>query len=302
MQTNIVGPNVSSRSAWLFYPGRELWLCWKFVAGDLSSAVVPALLFLAAAWSSQNLPVSVLLRSMGYGLLYFWLYIYVFCLSNQLTGIEEDRINKPHRPLVAGLVSPRGARHRWIVMMSVFTIVGWLLGVLPWALLWQLVVLLHNFGGWAKRWYGKNFSMSLGIVAQLGAAWQLVGPLTPMAWRWILCIAAAIFVLVPVQDLRDIKGDRRSQRRTLPLVLGEERARWLLAASFALLPLVVHSVLMLPLGLSPAVIVCDLLLAVFGLVIAGRILLFRSPHADHQTYLLFTYWYCLALACAVVVL
>jgi 4-hydroxybenzoate polyprenyltransferase len=302
MQTNVAGPNVSIRPSWLVYPGREFSLSLKFIAGDLSSTVVPASLFIAAAWHSQDLPMGVLARSFTYGVLYFWLYAYVFCLSNQLTGIEEDRINKPHRPLVVGAVSIRGAQWRWIAVMGAFTIVGWLLGVLPWAVLWQIVLILHNFGGWARRWYGKNLAMSLGIVAQLAAAWQLVGPLTPMAWRWIVFIAAAVFVLISIQDLRDLEGDRREGRRTFPVVFGEQRTRWFLAASFALLPIGVHSWLLLPLGLTPAVLACDLLHAILSLVIAARVLVCRSPQADHQTYLLFTYWYCLVLGSAIVVM
>lgn len=302
MQTEVAGPRMTGSMPWGRGVIHEITLSWHFIAGDLSSTIVPALLFLGAAWNSQTVSTGELVRAVAYGLVYFWLYIYVFCLSNQLAGIEEDRVNKPHRPLVTGAVSYRGAQERWRLLMLIFAWVGSLLNVLHWTLLWQLVLVLHNFGGWSKRWYTKNLVMSLGVIAQLGAAWELVQPLTPLAWQWILVIAGVVFLLISVQDLRDLDGDRRIGRRTFPLVFGENQTRFFLAACFALLPVVVHRWLMQPAGLSWILIVCDLALAALSLGISARLLRYRTARADHQTYLLFTYWYCLVLLSAMVAL
>lgn len=302
MQIKVIRPWLAVPTAWHQRLLHEIKLSWQFIAGDVSSAVVPALLFLAAAWSSHQLTLGRLLAVLAQGVLYFWLYAYTFCLSNQLTGLEEDRLNKPHRPLARGIVSPRGTQRRWLISMAAFTCVGWLFGVLPWALLWQLIIVLHNFGGWGQRWYFKNFSMSLGIVAQLAAAWQIVMPITPIAWRWISVFAGVIFILVSLQDLRDIAGDRANGRRTFPMVFGEQATRYLLGVCFGLLPLVVHFWLMLPAGATLPVWLCDLGLAIVSWTIAWRILMYRTPRADHYTYLLFTYWYCLAVLSSVIVL
>lgn len=302
MQSDVVSRGRADSTTWFRWVLHEITLSWKFIAGDVSSAVVPGLLFIAAAWSSGDLPVSSLLRSILKGAIYFWLYIYVFCLSNQLVGISEDRINKPHRPIIAGLVTAKGTQQRWLIVALLFAVVGVLLGVWKWMLLWLVVTVLHNFGRWAKQWFTKNLSMGLGIVAQLGAAWELVRPLTPTAWQWAVVIGAAILVLVPVQDLRDMEGDRAAGRRTLPLVIGARTSRILLALGFGLLPLVVHQWLMRPLGLTQPVVLTDLGLALVSLTISLRILVFRTPRADHWTYLLFTYWYCLTLLGAIIVL
>lgn len=302
MQINVVDFVADRRTAWYWRAIREVSLSWTFIAGDISSTIIPATLFLTAAWHSQASPIIAWVDAAARGLLYFWLYIYIFCLSNQIAGLEEDRINKPHRPLVRGDVPVAGAWQRWLWSMGAFTVTGWAFGVLPWALLWQAVTVLHNFGGWARPWYGKNLMMALGIVAQLGAAWTLVQPLTPLAWRWILVIAAIIFVVVSAQDLRDMEGDRRIGRRTVPLVFGEQPTRIGLAVAFALLPLVVHSWLIMPSGLTTGALVSDVLLAVMSFVISGRLLLLRSRKADHHTYLLLTYWYCMVLFSAIVVM
>lgn len=302
MQTDVAGPRMTGKMLWGRGVIHEITLSWRFIAGDLSSTIVPALLFLGAAWNRQTVSNGELVRAVAYGLVYFWLYVYVFCLSNQLAGIEEDRVNKPYRPLVTGAVSYRGVQERWLLMMVFFAILGWLLDVLHWTLLWQIVVVLHNFGGWAKRWYGKNVLMSFGLIAQLGAAWELVQPMTGVAWQWVLVIAGVVFLLVPVQDLRDMDGDRRVDRRTFPLVFGEKLTRIFLATCFGVLPLILHYGLMQPAGASWTIFACDISLAALSLALSARVLLCRTTRADHWTYLLFTYWYCLVLLSAMIIL
>jgi 4-hydroxybenzoate polyprenyltransferase len=302
MQINVFGSATNQRMAWYWKPLHEITLSWTFIAGDISSTIIPATLFLTAAWHSQPASLGAWLQAAARGLVYFWLYIYTFCLSNQIAGIEEDRINKPHRPIVRGAVSLKGARLRWLGSMVAFNVVGWLFGVWPWALLWQVVAVLHNFGGCAKHWFGKHLIMAIGIVAELGAAWELVRPMTPLAWHWILTIAAAIFVLVATQDLRDMDGDRQIGRRTIPLVFGERAARIGLAGGFALMPPVIHFWLIMPSGMTTGALLCDALLAAMSLLISWRLLARRSRQADHRTYLLFTYWYCMLLFSAIVVM
>ncbi|MDI1442686.1 UbiA family prenyltransferase [Polyangium sp. 6x1] len=281
---------------------RELSLFWSFVAGDLSSAVVPAFLFTLAAWKAAGADRARLPGVIARSLLYFALYIYAFCLANQATGLEEDRRNKPHRPLVAGLVSVRGAWLRWGAVMALFTLAGAWLGVIEYALGWQLIILVHNVVLGARHWVVKNLCMSLGILVQLAAAWQMVTPLSPLAWRWILLPAAAIFPLVSVQDLRDMTGDRAAGRLTFPLVFGERATRILLAVCFGLLPIAVHVALMQPVGARGLAWASDAVLGAASLTIGIRVAFCRTPKEDHITYLLFTGWYCLLLTTAVVVL
>ncbi len=184
----------------------ELRLSWAFIAGDLSSAVVPPLLFSLVAWKVDGAVWGHLPAVLARSLLYFWLYIYTFCLANQLAGIEEDRTNKPHRPLVTGMVTPEAARLRLYVTMALFLLVGAGLGVLVYAALWLLVIVVHNLANLSRHWVVKNSCMSVGIIVQLGAAWQLITPLTEEAWRWILFPAVVILPLVSLQDLRDMAG------------------------------------------------------------------------------------------------
>ncbi|MDZ8051204.1 MAG: UbiA family prenyltransferase [Aulosira sp. ZfuVER01] len=280
----------------------ELVLMWQFIWRDYSSALLPGLLFLIAAWKVNLLPLNELPLQIGRGIIYFWLYILSFCIPNQIVGIEEDKLNKPNRPLVTGLVSVHGALVRWVVSMIFFSCVGWWFGVLEWALLWQICIILNNFGRWDKHWITKNIIMGVGTVAQLAAAYQLVAPLTPIAWRWILVLAGVWLTISAVQDLRDIEGDRAIGRNTLPIAFGETASRVILSLGFALLPFATHLLLMMPVGITAKVLLCDMALAVLSLIVAVRIIFYRSPQADHRTYMLFTYWFCLILASAIVIL
>ncbi|HEX6290451.1 MAG TPA: UbiA family prenyltransferase [Herpetosiphonaceae bacterium] len=280
----------------------EMHLSWLFIKGDISATIVPTSLFTIAAWHSRSIPLYELVAALGSGLTYFWLYVCIFCVSNQLTGIEEDRLNKPYRPLARGIVSYEGALMRWIVLMALFTFVGWWLDLLGWALLWQAATVLHNFGGWARHWIGKHLVMGAGIVAGLAPAWELVTPLTPIAWRWIILLACTVMLLVAAQDLRDIAGDRVIGRQTLPIVFGEMQTRASLSFGFVLLPAVIYVGLIAPADSTWAALLCSMVPAAMSLWIAARIVLYRTRQADHQTYMLFTYWYCTMMLTAIVVL
>lgn len=279
----------------------EISVSWQFVARDLPGSVVPALFFMIAAWRSQAAPLNDLILGLIYGAILFWLYAYTFCVSNQIAGIEEDRLNKPDRPLVTGLISYRGAQQRWLASMVLYALCGWQFGVLEWVFLWQLVTMLYNFGGWSSHWLTKNLSMALGSLAQLACAWQLIEPITPEARRWVILLSFVVFAIIAVQDLRDIAGDRAAGRRTLPLVWGETLTRALLTIGFSGLPVLLVNWMLRLQGYTLAVLICGASLAVLSWIIAARISLYRTPQADHQTYTLFTLIYCAILASTIVI-
>lgn len=279
---------------------REAHLSWQFIGGDFSTMTVSGLIFMVAAWNNDPSRMSFW-SALGRDLLYFWLYAVSFCLANQIVGVDEDRLNKPHRPLVTGAVSYRGAIVRWAASMLLFSLVAWWFGVLEWASLWQVSIILYNFGVWAKHWATKNLIMGVGTVAQLAAAWQIVTPITPLVWRWILLIAFVVIPLVSIQDLRDLEGDIATGRNTFPIAFGETPSRIILCAGFILLPLAIHFALMIPAGNTWNVILWDIGLAIISWSVAARVVFYRSPHADHHTYMLFTYWYCAVLGSAIAI-
>jgi 4-hydroxybenzoate polyprenyltransferase len=85
----------------LLWPLRELRLSIQFIRRDIATTLIPSFIFTVVAvkyaWPLSGLELLCVLGRWG---LYFWLYIYTFCLANQIAGVDEDRINKPTRPYV----------------------------------------------------------------------------------------------------------------------------------------------------------------------------------------------------------
>jgi 4-hydroxybenzoate polyprenyltransferase len=290
----------------------ECQLNWAFIRRDLFVSIVPGLLFSTTALI--NYPVQSageLMLIFLNGLIYFWLCITTFCMADQIAGIEEDRLNKPERPLVTGMVTIAAAQQRWIIFMVALTGFAVVTHTLLWAMIWQMGCLIYHRGGGAQHWYGKTFLGGLGVTSELGAAWQLAHSEIPtIAWRWIAVIGLYLMTLMAVQDFRDIAGDRAIGRRTMPIVFGEFWSRIIVAAGYFGFPLVVHYGLMQPAGLSaglgtglsPTVLGWDIVLAGFSVTIGLRTLLYRNPHADHRTYVGFTLLFCAYLASSMWVL
>ncbi len=294
--------NLARQVNWLWHRFiAEIQLNWRFIHRDMLVSLVPGLLFGTTAL--LNYPAHSSLELAGILLkeiIYCWLCITTFCLSSQLVGIEEDRLNKPDRPLVVGQVTPAGAKWRWIIGMIALTSFGAMTGTLFWALTWQIGCLLYDYAGGAKHWYGKTLLGGIGVTSEIGAAWQLVEPTMPaMVWRWIAVIGLYLITLMAVQDLRDMAGDRAVGRRTMPLVFGESVSRQVIAAGYFGFPIVVHYCLIVPVGLSLTAIVWDILLAGFSVTIGLRTLLCHGPRADHRTYVGFTLLLCAYLASSI---
>ena len=110
-----------------------------------------------------------------WALLYFFLYQYSFNLSNQIAGIEEDKINKPDRPIPSGLITLQGAKHRWYVVTALYIVAGMAIGNVWSSLLWLIATSLHNDCGWDKHWFTKNsIIMVIGVIVQAWASWSIV--------------------------------------------------------------------------------------------------------------------------------
>ena len=104
----------------------ELQLSYRFMWRDIPAGVLPGVAFtlVAVKYHGSTDFVSALLWS----LLYFCLYLYSINLCNQYTGVEEDRINKPDRPIPSGLVSVEGARFRWYIVTALYLVTGLAIG------------------------------------------------------------------------------------------------------------------------------------------------------------------------------
>ncbi|MEU1729360.1 UbiA family prenyltransferase [Nonomuraea sp. NPDC005692] len=214
---------------------REVVLAWRCNVTDLTAAVIPGVLASAAAWRAHALPLTELPWVLAKALVYFWLFLCVHTLSNQASGVAEDQVNKPWRPIPAGLMTARGAWVRWRVAVAAFLLAGALMGILTWTVLWLAMVGLRTYRGLMRHWYVKNPAIVVGAWALLAAGWQIAGPLTPRAWPWVAA-GTAYWLVGFVEDLRDVPGDRRCGRRTLPMAMGQWPVRLVAACALTALP------------------------------------------------------------------
>ncbi|HEX2622994.1 MAG TPA: UbiA family prenyltransferase, partial [Phototrophicaceae bacterium] len=238
-----------------------------------------------------------------YAVLYFWAYIASFNISNQMCGdsIAEDQINKPDRPLPSGLVTLRGAQVRFAIAAFIFLITGWIGGFVICSITWLLVIYIHNFLGLADRWGVKSWSMTTGTIAMLSAAWMMGGaPLSVAPFTWLATIAFLLFPTCPIQDIRDQEGDKSAGRKTLPLLIGDRNARWVLFVVFILNPFVTLFVSLTGpwevAVFTGALIAFNAVIFAISWTIAFRLVLLRNKAADHRSYMLYTYWFVPCLA------
>lgn len=100
-----------------------------------------------------------------------WLYLLQFCAANQMFSAAEDGINKPYRPIPAGLISVEHTRIlRWI-LVPICLGLSWYYDVLYPGLSLAVAFVVYNELGLDSFFYTKNFLNAVGIVSwNVGAA------------------------------------------------------------------------------------------------------------------------------------
>ncbi|EAW15347.1 UbiA family prenyltransferase [Aspergillus clavatus NRRL 1] len=219
-------------------------LIWHFTESNFATFVLPNSGFgLLAALAAPVLTdclhrptaASLLLQGLPQMILFNWANIFVFDLANQRLpqSQEEDRINKPWRPLPRKRITQDATRRLMLIAIPTVWTISSLLGVgREGALILLLTWLYNDLQGGDElvrdliiaAAYGLYLSSSLRIA--VGATTH---QLSDRGYQWIGLIGAVILTTMQVQDLKDQAGDRSRGRKTWPLVLGERLSRRLIA-------------------------------------------------------------------------
>ncbi|WP_142687540.1 UbiA family prenyltransferase [Chitinophaga polysaccharea] len=234
--------------------------------------------------------------------IYAILYILTFCMLNQVNSVEEDSVNKPYRPLPSGLLTRRQTWIRIIVYSTLFLGFAAALNIFWISVAWQAVTYFLNIFGGSNHWITKNLvGMTIGTFLLLAAQWEIASPGEGVEMNvilyWSLISLWAGFAL-PIQDFRDIDGDRQMGRKTLPLAIGDNTGRNMMVVEYLfLLPFLFMAAMLSqksfwilvtdPLDLS--ILIIQILV---HWVIAFRLWFFRSPKQDDKTYHLYVYLFC----------
>ncbi|KAJ7231253.1 UbiA prenyltransferase family-domain-containing protein [Mycena rebaudengoi] len=270
----------------------EFDIFFAFTWRDWTTTIIPGSTWAVGAIATGQPSAASLLYRLPRLVVWLTLYIYFFNLTNQITGIDEDRVNKPGRPLPSGQITLRGAKMRWLAVFVAFIATAIPSpSLLAESAIWVLTAAFLCLTTAGAHWFGKNcVGMFIGPMTLLSASWRAIAPLTPPAQRYILAISLWVGATANIQDLRDVEGDQAVGRKTLTIVYGDAVARRIIFGSTVFL-----AVGILWWGGVLAI-------APVSLVLVHWFLAYRVVHAvggpryDHKTYMKYTYTFCYILA------
>ncbi|WP_156365143.1 UbiA family prenyltransferase [Sciscionella sediminilitoris] len=285
---------------------RELRITARLLADNIVISALPPLAFTVVAALRYGLGGVALAGSVLGSLLWSVLFIYVVDASNQAAAAHEDRINKPYRPIPAGLVTETGMWRRAVAGSVLYLVIAACCGWIPLlcAAIWTAsITLFHRRVAQRHYLYVKPWIMVLGVCAQLAGGWSIAHPLDGTGWRWVLGCALLFVLPLPIEDIRDIEGDRAIGRRTLALVLGARPVRaWFIVMMLAW-PVLAWLLLFRDSGAAPAVIA--VITAVFTALCwgtAAHAALHRGRRGDRIDYQLYSVAQLALVASALVLL
>lgn len=161
--------------------------------------------------------------------------------SDGVRGTDAARVG-PARLVASGLAAPRAILHAAVTCFALAAAAGLALAaVTTW---WLLVVgALAIAAAWfytgGNRPYGYralgevSVFCFFGLVAVIGTVYVQTERIPWLAFAVAVPIGVLICALLVVNNLRDIPGDADAGKRTLAVVLGEARTRWLYACCVA---------------------------------------------------------------------
>ncbi|KAI0295102.1 UbiA prenyltransferase family [Multifurca ochricompacta] len=197
----------------------DIIILYLFTLSDLKTIVLPVYTIFAYLTAPHTT-----VERMLYALLWTWLHLLQFCVSNQSLDPEEDASNKPWRPIPSGLMSVVGARAlRWVLLPSCFFLSVYLEAY------WQgislaLAFLAHNEFGLHSHMIMRNVCNAWGYASFNAGASVIAAGHSTMTTRTTISFAINALVIlstIHAQDFRDEVGDKLMGRRTIPIVWPE---------------------------------------------------------------------------------
>jgi len=149
---------------------------------------------------------------------------------NDYYDYEIDKINRPQRPLPAGLLQPKTAVYLGTVWMLLGLALAYFIGIKPLALALAVSILLWLYAARGKR-MGLAGNLAVALVCGLafvygGLTVDNIGiSLFPAGFAFLMHLSREI-----IKDVQDRSGDLAQGARTLPITWGAERSLKLAAA------------------------------------------------------------------------
>ena len=247
---------------------------------DTSSTGISGILAHASLYSVDTIK--------GFLLSTIWVFTVAlnFSISNQRqpASVHEDKLNKPWRPIPSQRITPSQASTLLINTSTFGLLFSSVFGGLGPYLI-QLAASYHynDLGGAHGHHVVRDVLNAIGMTSWLYGCIEVAGGPTVRYSNsdasTALTLIAAVTTTIAIQDFRDIYGDRKCGRATLPIVVGHGTARVILATSIVLWSFGIAIVSKL--GMISAT-------TGLGTLIALRLLVLRNRSADKIT---MEFWY-----------
>lgn len=283
----------TSRTFW-----HHLYTLWLFNFSDLKTIVLPESAFaIITLLSGQNLmkgprpPYTTICFCLPLVLVWTWLNMLPLAMSNQYSkeSTEEDRVNKPWRPIPAGRVTMQETQTLMIIGYVVAFSSSLILGGTAECVALILQGWMYNYlDGGNKSILARNFINATGCLtfaagASRVACLQSGTELHPRSLLWFIVLGGVILTSIQIQDLYDRYGDSMRGRRTIPILLGDELSRLTIG-----IPIAVWSFLCPAFwGSDPIGFALPVSL---GTLIILRLYFYRSVDGDRKSYKLWNAW------------
>lgn len=277
------------------YHARTLWL---FTYNDLKTMVFPSTAFAisnalaayrAGSAAKQTGGPLILLIRLPLILLWAWINLLSFAVNNQRhpSALEEDRLNKPWRPVPAGRLTGAQAKSLALVTYPASFLASRLLGggSGQCVLLALFGYIYNDLKGGDVNWLLRNLLNACGFTCFASGALEvaLQSATEPGMIPWLLIIATVVCTTVHTQDMYDQPGDSAAGRKTVPLVIGDGPARWSIAIT------VTAWSWLCPLYWASAAVGYFVPVAL-GVLVGLRSLTKRTVKEDKQTFRIYNAW------------
>ncbi|KAJ8594953.1 hypothetical protein M405DRAFT_728919 [Rhizopogon salebrosus TDB-379] len=256
-----------------------------FTKSDVLTGLIPITLFVLAAAPHPHL------ARIPETIVWMWMHILKHDISNQIQDPEEDKMNKPDRPLPSGRISTQNAAYvRWTLVPICLAFSAKYGGqALASSACVEAISIWYNHFGGDKGWISKNLLTASGYICVEIGAIIVAGPnryIDSVGARAITFNCAVFATTIHAQDFKDEEGDRSTGRRTL-VTLFPTFARTSMMIGIPLWSFCLSRLWKLDYMCSAAFIV-------YGIVVGARFVFYRSASADKQSCKLYSLWFTIA--------
>lgn len=207
------------------FPADELLITSRMLKSNTGASLIVWMVGVIARLIAKPEAMYITIRIILESLLNAFLYAYVFDILYQITSVEEDTINKPHRPIPSGLLSMHGAKIRmalsWVLSYPIiYTVTGRNAARL--LFYWEVWSLFCYVWPSINHWFCRNAFAGLGVFIMYRWINVIVGNHVPGAnIRPVFDVIFALWVTCTchLQEFHDVDGDCRAGRRTIAVIL-----------------------------------------------------------------------------------